>query len=66
LVQTGFQEGKFEFIDLIDTQRTTAEVRLAYQQKLLELNIAQAYLEALVAQQPGEPGTAAQFQPPTK
>ena len=47
LVQTGFEQGKFGFIDLLDTQRTTAEVRLAYQQKLLELNVAQAELESL-------------------
>ncbi len=48
LVRTGFEEGKFGFIDLVDTQRTTAEVRLAYQQRLLELNIAEAEVEALV------------------
>jgi len=48
LVQRGFEEGKFGFIDLLDTQRTAAEVRLAYQQKLLELNVAQAGIEALV------------------
>jgi cobalt-zinc-cadmium efflux system outer membrane protein len=48
LVQTGFEAGKFNFIDLVDTQRTTAEARLTYQQKLLELNIAQAELEALL------------------
>jgi cobalt-zinc-cadmium efflux system outer membrane protein len=53
LVQTGFEQGKFGFIDLLDTQRTTAEVRLAYQQKLLELNIAQAELDALAAHHPG-------------
>jgi cobalt-zinc-cadmium efflux system outer membrane protein len=47
LVQRGFEEGKFNFIDLVDTQRTTAEVRRAYQQKLLELNVAQAEVEAL-------------------
>jgi hypothetical protein len=52
LVQTGFEQGKFGFIDFLDTLRTTAEVRLAYQQKLLELNIAQAQFEALAA--PGE------------
>lgn len=51
LVQTGFEQGKFGFIDLLDTQRTTAEVRLAYQQKLLELNVAQAELEALLPPQ---------------
>ena len=54
LVQSGFEQGKFGFIDLLDTQRTTAEVRLAYQQKLLELNVAQAELEALLARNPGE------------
>ena len=58
LVQMGFEQGKFGFIDLLDTQRTTAEARLAYQQKLLELNIAQAELEFLAAgaqPQPGKP-----------
>lgn len=54
LVQTGFEQGKFSFIDLLDTQRTTAEARLAYQQKLLELNVAHAELEALLARNPGE------------
>jgi cobalt-zinc-cadmium efflux system outer membrane protein len=48
LVQTGFQEGKFGFIDLLDTQRTFAQSQLDYQQRLLELNIAEAELEALV------------------
>jgi cobalt-zinc-cadmium efflux system outer membrane protein len=51
LVQAGFEQGKFNFIDLADTQRTTAEARLAYQQKLLELNIARAELEALLQPQ---------------
>jgi cobalt-zinc-cadmium efflux system outer membrane protein len=48
LVRRGFEEGKFGLIDLLDTQRTAAEARLAYQQKLLELNLAEADLEALV------------------
>jgi cobalt-zinc-cadmium efflux system outer membrane protein len=52
LVQTGFEQGKFGFIDLLDTQRTAAEARLAYQQKLLELNVAQAEIEALLVQSP--------------
>ena len=52
LVQSGFEQGKFGFIDLLDTQRTTAEVRLAYQQKLLELNVAQAELESMLARTP--------------
>lgn len=48
LVQMGFEQGKFEFMDLLDVQRTAAEARLAYQKKLLELNIAQAELEAFL------------------
>jgi cobalt-zinc-cadmium efflux system outer membrane protein len=57
LVQTGFEQGKFNFIDLVDTQRMTAEARLAYQQKLLEMNIAQAELEALLRPQTIQPST---------
>lgn len=57
LVQTGFEEGKFNFMDLVDTQRTTAEARLAYQQKLLELNIAQSELEALLQPQTNQSST---------
>ena len=52
LVQRGFEQGKFNFIDLLDVQRTAAEARLAYQQKLLELNVAQAELEALLGRPP--------------
>ena len=67
LVQRGFEEGKFNFIDLLDTQRTTAEVRLAYQQKLLELNVAQTDLEALLARSPTQlrpaPATQSQTKP---
>lgn len=55
LVQTGFEQGKFGFIDLADTQRTTAEVRLTYQQKLLEMNIAQAELAALLQPETNQP-----------
>lgn len=51
LVRMGFEEGKFGFIDLLDTQRTAAESRLAYQQRLLELTLAQADLEALLQPQ---------------
>lgn len=58
LVQRGFEEGKFRFIDLLDTQRTAAEARLGYQQKLLELNIAQANIEALLTHAPGENNAA--------
>ena len=54
LLQRGFEEGKFGFIDLLDTQRTAAQVRLAYQQKLLELNIAEADIEALMGHVPSQ------------
>lgn len=47
LVRSGFEAGKFGFLDLLDTQRTTVEVRLAYYDKLLELNTAAAELAAL-------------------
>lgn len=47
LVRGGFDAGKFGFLDLVDTQRTLAEARLAYLDKLLELNLALADLEAL-------------------
>ncbi len=47
LVRTGFEQGKFGFTDLVDIQRTTAEARLAYLQRLLELRTAEASLEAL-------------------
>ena len=57
LVQTGFEAGKFNFIDLVDTQRTTAEARLAYQGKLLEMSLAQAELEALLQPQTNPPAT---------
>ena len=57
LVQIGFEQGKFNFIDLVDTQRTTAEARLAYQAKLLEMNLAQAELEALFEPQTNQPST---------
>jgi outer membrane protein TolC len=55
LVQGGFEQGKFGFIELLDTQPTTAEARLTYQQKLLELNVAQAELDALLSIVPTHP-----------
>ena len=47
LVRGGFDAGKFGFLDVVDTQRTAAEARLAYWDKLLELNLALADLDAL-------------------
>jgi outer membrane protein, heavy metal efflux system len=66
LVQTGFEQGKFGFIDLLDIQRTAAEARLAYQQKLLELNVAQADLESLLARNPAEDKSIASTPSQTK
>jgi cobalt-zinc-cadmium efflux system outer membrane protein len=47
LVRTGYEAGKFGFLDMLDTQRTLAETRLAYLDRLLELNVALAELESL-------------------
>lgn len=58
LVKTGFEEGKFGLIDLLDTQRTAAEVRRSYQEKLLEMNVAQTELEALLKPELTRPSTA--------
>ena len=48
MVRDGFEAGKFGFLDLVDTQRTVAEARLAYYEKLLELNTAQSDMEVLL------------------
>lgn len=49
LVRAGYEGGKLGFIDWLDTQRTLAETRIAYHEKLFELNAAQAEIEALLA-----------------
>jgi cobalt-zinc-cadmium efflux system outer membrane protein len=49
LVQAGFEEGKFGFIDLLDTQRTASEARVNYLEKLLELRLAGAELDLFLA-----------------
>jgi outer membrane protein, heavy metal efflux system len=49
LVRGGFEQGKFDFIDLLDVQRTAAEARLTFEEKLLDLNIARAELDALAS-----------------
>jgi outer membrane protein, heavy metal efflux system len=59
LVQDDYAQGKFSLTDLLDTQRTAAEVRVTYQEKLLELGTAQADLEALAGDQPGGMTSAA-------
>lgn len=47
-MQAAFDQGKNSLTDLLETQRTAADARIGYRQKLLELNIAQAELEALL------------------
>jgi len=39
LVRTGFEEGKFGFMDLMDTNAPPPKRGWAYQKKLLEMNI---------------------------
>ena len=48
LVQRGFDAGQFHFFDLLDVQRTVAEVRLGYGQRRLNFHLAVAELEALL------------------
>ncbi|MBI5818421.1 MAG: TolC family protein [Verrucomicrobia bacterium] len=57
LVRLGYNAGKFGLLDILDTQRTTFEVRLTYYDRLSELNTAQAELEALLARNLAEPQT---------
>lgn len=51
LVRQGYEAGKFSLLDLLDTQRTAFETRLAYYDILLELNTAAAELAALSSEE---------------
>lgn len=51
LVRGGFEAGKFGYLELVDTQRMSASVRLAYYGKLSELSSAQADLDALIGEE---------------
>ena len=51
-MQSGFEEGKFGYTDLLDIQRTTAEARMIYQKKLFELNAARAEIESMTQMLP--------------
>lgn len=53
MVRGGYEAGRFGFLDLVDTQRTAAEVEQSYWENVFELNVAMAEMEALVAA-PGE------------
>ena len=48
LVQRGYDAGRFDLLDLLDIQRTTAESKMAYYDKLFELHAAGADLESLL------------------
>jgi len=43
----GYQVGKFEYLDLLDAQRTLAEARIGHAAAVAELNEAAATLEEL-------------------
>jgi cobalt-zinc-cadmium efflux system outer membrane protein len=49
LVRTGYDAGKFGFLELLDTQRTLFESRGAYLDRLLDYHEAVADLDALVS-----------------
>jgi cobalt-zinc-cadmium efflux system outer membrane protein len=51
LVRGGFDAGKFSYLELVDTQRMFATVRLAYLGKLTELSSAQADMDALIGEE---------------
>jgi cobalt-zinc-cadmium efflux system outer membrane protein len=48
LVKRGYDAGRFDLLDLLDIQRTTAESKMAYYDKLFELHAAGADLESLL------------------
>jgi cobalt-zinc-cadmium efflux system outer membrane protein len=47
LVKIGYEEGKFSYLDLLDAQRTLADIRQAYVDVLEELNVSAAEMETL-------------------
>ncbi len=47
LITKGYKEGEFNYIDLLDTQRTWAETRISYIESLKNLNQLVAELERL-------------------
>ncbi len=65
LTRAGIEAGKFEFIDLIDTQRTLGEAQFAYFESLLELNVSHAVLQSLLVDD-FEPSPSTENLKPTK
>lgn len=47
LITTGYKEGEFDYIDLLDAQRTWAETRISYIESLKSLNLLIADIERL-------------------
>ena len=47
LIERGYKEGEFNYIDLLDAQRTWAETRISYIESLKNLNLLIADIERL-------------------
>ncbi|MDO8140339.1 MAG: TolC family protein [Candidatus Brocadiales bacterium] len=54
LITKGYQEGEFNYIDLLDAQRTWAETRISYLESLKNLNLLIANIEKLAVTKIGE------------
>lgn len=54
LITKGYQEGEFNYIDLLDAQRTWAETRISYLESLKNLNLLIADIERLAVTKIGE------------
>lgn len=54
LITKGYQEGEFNYIDLLDAQRTWAETRISYLESLKNLNLLIADIEKLSVTKIGE------------
>ncbi len=54
LITNGYKEGEFDYIDLLDAQRTWAETRISYIESLKNLNLLIADIERLAVFKIGE------------
>ncbi|HHT9106947.1 MAG TPA: TolC family protein, partial [Candidatus Wujingus californicus] len=54
LIERGYKEGEFNYIDLLDAQRTWAETRISYIESLKSLNLFIADIERLAVTKIGE------------
>ncbi len=53
LIEKGYKEGEFNYIDLLDAQRTWAETRISYIESLKNLNLLIADIERLAVMKIG-------------